>query len=171
MWASDERSKMIAGAISAIPYLAIAWAYSRYVANDNRFFWKALGVLFAVRAIYALIEMLGASLAYRLYGRRKMIDRTLQVLRANTFPKNRAMAHDDFDNYIYRIKDNDEYSPALRSLARDIEVAMSMIEGQGAVTGMRLRSAQNAALDIYAPRVKECFKSESERRRALGYNS
>lgn len=64
----------------------------------------------------------------------------------------REYKHDDLLGYLARIEDNDEISPSIKRVAKDIETMLTMWENQGILVGARTYSATEAALDIYAPK-------------------
>lgn len=151
-----EKAQSIAGTIAFIPYLLVAWGISRLYIDLS--FLQAIGILLGLRLLFAIIEMIGGVLAWRLYGRRKTIDRVLQILREAAFPP-RFYRHDDFSNYLARIE-NDPLGAAqeprpvqLTRLARELRQVLELHEQRGVLAGMRMDSAAEAALEQYSPRA------------------
>ncbi|MEW5943720.1 MAG: hypothetical protein AB1710_07705 [Pseudomonadota bacterium] len=145
---TDTRSQIIMASFAWVPYVLVSWGYARL--SDGSF-WSALGVLLAIRLFFSVIETLGSVFAWRLYGRRKMIERNLAMLRANNFPK-RQYAHDDFLNYLSRIEDDETCPQQLKMAAKQWEQALAFFESSGILLGMRMHAAADAALDIYSPK-------------------
>jgi hypothetical protein len=147
-----EKSQLIGGAIALIPYLLIVWAYTAFISPETSF-WKALGVLVAVRVCFGVVEFAGSVLAWRVYGRRKAIDGFLRVFDEYKFPRAREYRHDEFGTYIHRIVDGAvETSSAVQQAARELDRAYNSWDDLGIFAGWRMHSASDAALDRYAPR-------------------
>ena len=96
---NDAGSRTIMALFAFVPYLLVSWAYMALVNGGGNQFWAAFGVLLAARLFFCIIETLGSILSWRLFGKRLMINKFLELLRANNFPK-REYAHDDFLNYL-----------------------------------------------------------------------
>ena len=145
---NDTRSHIIMVLFAWIPYVFVSWGYAKLTGSG---FWPTLGVLFAVRFFFGVIETLGSILAWRVYGKQKMIERNLSLLRANNFPK-RQYAHDDFQNYLGRIEGDEAYSQQLKIAAKQWYQVLAFFETSGILLGMRMHAAANDALDIYSPK-------------------
>lgn len=147
---NDTRSRIIMSLFSFVPYLLVSWAYMALVDGGASQIWTAFGVLVAVRLFFSVIETLGSVLSWRLYGKQVMVNKFLQLLRVNNFPK-RHYAHDDLLNYLARIEDG-PYPTSLKASAKEIELLLSTFESMGILLGMRMYSASEAALDAYSPK-------------------
>lgn len=145
-----EKTQLIGGMIAFIPYLVIAWGFTKITEVT---FWPALGWLLGVRLIFAIVETLGGVLAWRVYGRGKAVDGMLQFLRANKFPK-RRWRYDDFMDYLSSIEKDDASPRELRSSAREMQTLLGLYENVGILPGMRMHSASEAALEIYSPKAE-----------------
>jgi hypothetical protein len=145
-----EKNQAIGGLIAFIPYLIIAWGYSKFEPQTSM--WLALGVLLGLRAVFGVIEFFGGVLAWRLYGRRKAIKGFLNVLEQNAFPRVREYGHDGVGSYLSRIVDDDDAAPKLRQVARELDGVRDRWDDFGMMAGWRMHSASEAALDIHAPR-------------------
>lgn len=150
MMTSTERSQAIGSLIASIPYALIAWGYTKFDASVS--FWIALGVLLGVRLMFAIVELLGSVLAWRLHGRTIAVNNALRLFRENQFPP-RQYRHDDLSSYLFRIKGDGNIGPELRRTAKEFEAVLEIFDNMGILTGWRMRSAAEAALDIYAPRA------------------
>jgi len=80
---NNTKWALIMSAFAFIPYLLVAWGYTRIADGSVRVFWIALGLLIGARFFFSVIETVGSILAWRLYGRRLAIDRNLAFLRTN----------------------------------------------------------------------------------------
>lgn len=145
---NDTRSQIIMALFAWVPYVLLSWGYAKLTDSG---FWPALGVLLAIRLFFIVIETLGSVLAWRVYGRKKIIERNLSLLRANNFPK-RQYAHDDFLVYLSRIENDDAYSQQLKTAAQQWEQVLAFYETSGIFLGMRMHAAADDALDIYSPK-------------------
>lgn len=145
---NDTRSQIIMALSAWVPYVLVSWGYA--VVSDSSF-WFALGVILAIRLFFSVIETLGSILTWRLYGRKKAIEKNLSMLRANDFPK-RQYAHDDFLNYLSRIEDDATSPEQLKMAARQWEQALAFFESSGILLGMRMHAAADEALNIYSPK-------------------
>ena len=140
---NELRSHIIMALFAWVPYVLVSWGYAKF--SDGSF-WSALGVLLAVRLFFSIIETLGSALAWRLYGRKKMIERNLSLLRANNFPK-RQYAHDDFLSYLTRIETDEIYPQQLKIAAKQWEEVLDFFDSSGILLGMRMYAAADEALN------------------------
>ena len=138
--------QFIVAGFAFIPYLLVSWSYAELADGGAKTFWTAFGLLLGVRLFFGTIETLGSVLSWRLYSRKLMVQRMLEVLRANKFPK-RFYAHDDILNYLSRIEDSEEISPFVKSSAKQFEFMLVTFENLGILAGARMYSAAEAALD------------------------
>lgn len=150
---NDAGSRTIMALFAFVPYLLVSWAYMALVNGGGNQFWAAFGVLLAARLFFCIIETLGSILSWRLFGKKLMINKFLELLRANNFPK-REYAHDDFLNYLSRIEDNPQHAASLKTSAKEIYFLLSTFESMGILLGMRMHSASETALDVYSPKVE-----------------
>jgi len=146
------KSAVIVSAFAAVPYLLVAWGYAALVGGGAIVFWIGLAVLLGARLFFALIEMVGSSLAWRLHGRRIMVDNFLSFLRTKNFPR-RYYDHDDFTNYLDRVENDDALSLSLRRDAREWYKFLGILEDLGIVIGARMHSATEIAFETYSPRA------------------
>lgn len=108
--------------------------------------WSVFGVLLLIR----LFEMLGSVLAWRLHGRKIMINEYLELFRSNNFPK-REMP-ENLSGYLSRIEDTySEYPATLKAKVKEMKRAFEVNRIFGILTFLRVHSAAEAALDIYSP--------------------
>lgn len=150
---NDTRSRLIMSLFAFVPYLLVSWAYMAHVNGDSSDFWKSLGLLVAVRFFFSVIETLGTVISWRLYGKRFMVNKFVEFLRTNNFPK-RKYAHDDLLNYLARIEDEPTSPASVKASAKEIHFLLSTFESMGILLGMRMHSASDAALDSYSPKTK-----------------
>lgn len=153
---NNVKPQLIAFGFSLVPYLLVSWGYTELTDGDTKTFWIALGTLFGFRLFFSIIETFGGILTWRLYGKKFMVERALEVFRSNKFPM-REYRHDELGNYLARIEDNDEVSPSVKRAAKDIETMLTIFENQGILVSARMYSATEIALDLYSPKslVKE----------------
>ncbi len=133
-----------------IPYVLLSWGYAQVMDGD---FWKVLGVLMAARLFFSVIETIGSIFSWRLYGKKKIVQLNLNILRFNNFPKREI--DDDFLNYLARIEINDSHSMQLKAVAKNWEQSLAFFEHTGILIGMRMYAAADEALDIYSPKKIE----------------
>ena len=145
---NDTRSEIILALFAWVPYVLVSWGYANFSEGS---FWSALGVLLAVRVFFGIIETLGRVIAWRFYGKKKMIERNLNLLHTNNFPK-RQYAHDDFLSYLSRIEDDDTCPQEIKIAARQWEQVLALFESFGILPGMRMHAAADEALNIYSPK-------------------
>ena len=147
------RSRIIMALFAFVPYSLVSWGSMVLVDGTSREFWSAFGLLVAVRLFFSLIETLSGVLSWRLYGKKYMVDKFLEFLRTNNFPK-RECAHDHFLNYLTRIQDGPRYAASLKASAKEIYFLLSTFESMGILWGVRMHSATEAALEVHSPRDK-----------------
>lgn len=146
------KSAIIVSAFAAVPYLLVAWGYTALVDGGAIAFWIGLAVLLGARLFFALVETVGSILAWRLHGRRIMVEKFLFVLRTKNFPR-RYYDHDDFTNYLDRVENDDALSPSLRRDAKEWYKFLGIFEDLGILIGARMHSATEIALETYSPRA------------------
>ncbi len=147
---NDTRSRIIMSLFAVVPYFVGSYGYMALVDGGVSQFWTTFGVLVAARLFFSVIETLGSVLSWRLHGKKLMVNKFHDFLRANNFPK-RTYAHDDFLNYLARINDG-PYAATLKASAKEISFFLSTFESMGMLLGMRMHSATEAALDEYSPK-------------------
>lgn len=147
---NDTRSRIVMSLFAFVPYLLVSWAYTALVDGDAGDFGIAFALLVGARLFFSLIETLGSVISWRLYGKSFMVNKFLELLRANNFPK-REYSHDDFLSYLSRIQDG-PYAASLKGSAREIYFLLSTFESIGILLGARMHSATEAALDEYSPK-------------------
>ncbi len=145
---TDFRSNLITAAFAWIPYVSVAWGGTKVTELD---FIQCLGALLGIRLFFSIIEGLGSTLSWRIYGRRQAIERNLNLLRTYNFPR-RAHAQDDFLSYLAHIQSEDAYPANVKTAARQWEQVLEFTENLGIIAGMRMHSATDDALDIYSPK-------------------
>ena len=96
---NNVKTHVITFAFAMVPYLLVTWGYTELTNGDTKTFWTALGILLGVRVFFSLIETLGSVLSWRLYGKNFMVQKMLEVLRANKFPM-REYSHDNILNGV-----------------------------------------------------------------------
>lgn len=148
---NNIKPQLIVFGFSVVPYLLLSWGYSELTDGTTKTFWISLAVLFGFRLFFSIIELIGSVLTWRLYGKKFMIDRALEIFRNNGFPM-REYSHDNLGSYLARIESNEEISQSVKRAAKDLETLLIMFENQGILAGARTYSATEIALDLYAPR-------------------
>lgn len=131
-----------------VPYALVSWGYAHFSGGS---FWSSLVVLLAVRLSFSVIETLGSIVAWRLYGKRKMIETNLNLLHANNFPV-AQYAQSDFLNYLNHIEHEEDYSQQLKMAAIQWKQTLAFYEDVGILLGMRMHTAADEALKIYLPK-------------------
>jgi len=168
---NDTRSLIITVLFAFVPYILISWGYAELIHGDSKEFWSVLGLLLLARLFFSIIETLGSVLSWRLYGKKIMVNKILEGLRVNNFPK-REYAHDDLSTYLFRMYEEQpppspwdfiitegseekeaKYPESLKTSAKEMSRALEASRSFGGIlAGMRMNSAAEAALDIYSPR-------------------
>jgi hypothetical protein len=136
--------------LSLVPYAAVAWGWSHF--NGANSFWQVLIFLLLARLFFSVIETGGGVLIWRLHGRKRVVERFVEYLRSNGFPK-RIYAHDDFLNYLVRVEDDQELSLEVRRAAKNLEGQLATYETMGILVGARMHAASELALEIHSPRA------------------
>lgn len=135
--------------ISIAPYFLAAIVYTQATNGNGLGYWEFLGWLIAIRTGYALAEVLASTISWRLYAKRYMVDRYVLFLKSNNFPK-RQYSSDGVSSYLARI---DGYSEAkIQAAISQIQFLLTTHEDLGIISGARVSSAWEAALDEYSPR-------------------
>jgi len=134
-----------------VPYVFATWIYSELVNGDTETFIAALGVLLGIRLFFIIIETFSSVLAWRLYGKRFMVQKIMEMFRTNNFPM-REYRQDDVGNYIARIQANEATSPEVKIASERLEFLFLTCENLGALAGARIYSAAEAALNAYSPK-------------------
>jgi hypothetical protein len=148
----NARVSTIIALFSFVPYLLVSWAYMALANGGSKQFWGAFGVLIVIRLFFSVIETLGSTLSWHLYGKKLMVDKFLGLLQENNFPK-REYQHDDFLGYMARIEDG-PYANSVKTSAKEIYLLLSTYESMGSLLGMRMHAASEAALEIYSPKAE-----------------
>lgn len=145
---NETRTQFIMALFAWIPYALVAWGYTKL---SHGSYFSTLGILVAMRLFFSIIESVGSILSWRLYGKKKAIERNLTLLRSNKFPK-RQYAHDNFLQYLVRIEQDESCPLQIKSAAKQWEQALALFEDSGILLGMRMYSAADEALNIYSPK-------------------
>lgn len=143
---------IIVATFSFIPYLLVSWGYMVLVNGGSRQLWGALGVLIAIRLFFSLIETLGSILYWRLYGKTLTVNKFLELLQTNNYPK-REYQQDDVLAYLHRIQEGPYADPIKRS-AREMYFLLSTFESMGILLGMRTYDAAEVALGLYSSKAE-----------------
>jgi len=72
-------------------------------------------------------------------------------LQANQFPR-RYYERDDFLNYLARVEEDNALSQDVKYQAKIMYALLSMTEDVGIMSGARMHSATEIALEMYSPR-------------------
>jgi hypothetical protein len=154
---NEQISALIVLAISLIPYAALSWGYSTFSNAGWPSFWRAFGVLVAVRAFFSIIEGIGGILVWRLYGRRIAVSQWAGYFRDNHFPPKQYF-DDDFGNYCARLTTNYQRPTDLAPVVHELQTILLSYERRGMVLGMRMNDAVETAFEQYQqsqPRATE----------------
>jgi hypothetical protein len=133
------------------PYFVAAWVITKVETNLS--FKVVLVGVFGARFSFTILDSIGSMLQWRLGGRKSAVNYWLRFLQHNEFPIQRRYRHDDVGNYLCRIQDDSSTNPKLRLSAKEMATRLAAFEEIGMFTGMRGRSAAEAALEIHAPRA------------------
>ncbi len=155
---NDAKAPLIGFGFAMIPYMAVAWAYSYFAEGGQPEFWRALGVLLAVRFFFSIIESVGGFLAWRFFVRRQMIAHLGSVFRANQFP-GKQYFDDDFGNYCARLLDNQPRKPNFVQHIEDIQTFLLNHEKRGILNGMRMHTVVDTAFEQYMATMPKAAKS------------
>jgi len=133
------------------PYVVVAWVITKVETNLS--FGGTLAAVVGARFAFGILDSIGGALQWLLGGRASAVNHWLRFLQYNDFPTQRRYRHDDIGNYLYRIQDDGSMNPKLRLSAKEMATRLAAFEEIGMFTGMRGRSAAEAALEIHAPRA------------------
>ena len=148
---NDARAYIILAIFSLVPYTLVSWAYMALAGGGTKEFWSAIGVLIAIRTFFSLIETLGGVLSWHLYGKKLMVQKFLEFLSTNNFPK-RKCEHDNFMDYLVQIEARPEYPSSVKVSAREMRQILKTYESIGILIGARIHAASDMALNAYSPR-------------------
>jgi hypothetical protein len=149
---NEVKAQLIGFGFAMIPYMAVAWGYSYLTEGGQPIFWRALGVLLAVRLFFAIIESIGSFLAWRFFVRRQMIAHLVGVFRANEFPA-KQYSDDDFGNYCARLLVDQPRKPSYMQHAQDIQTFLLIHEKRGILDGLRMHTVVDTAFQQYMATV------------------
>jgi hypothetical protein len=131
------------------PYFVAAWVITKVATNLS--FGVTLAGVFGARLSFTILDSIGRMLQWRLGGRTSAVNYWLRFLQHNEFPIQRRYRRDGIGNYLWRIQDDSSMNPKLRLSAKEMATRLAAFEEVGMFTGMRGRSAAEAALEIHAP--------------------
>ena len=133
------------------PYIVAAWVITKVETNLS--FGVTLAAVIGARFSFDILDSIGRTLQWRLGGRASSVNYWLRFLQHNEFPTQRHYRHDDIGNYLCRIQDDSSTNLELRLSAKEMATRLAAFWEIGMFTGMRGRSAAEAALEIHAPRA------------------
>lgn len=141
------RHVLLMGFLALTPDIAIAWVYCRLSDREVGSFWAALGVLWAVQAMFAIKSTLGTWIAYRLYGKQLAVDETVASFVKGRFP--RPEPAEEAHAYLLRLSGPEQRDVEVR-LAASVEYARwGQAETHGLFAGLRMASVYEAAVSQY----------------------
>lgn len=147
------RTGIILALFSVVPYAIVSWIYMKLTDGGMREFWIAMGLLFLARLFFSLIEWLGTTLMWRLYGKRESACQYLALMREQNFPQ-RRYRHYDFSSQLAVIEeDGSEFPLSVQRIATEWRCALLAAERSGILPGMRAHAAIEAAYDLYSPKA------------------
>ena len=145
-----ELISLITASIAFIPYLLLAWAASKLLSDTG--FWQALGWLLGLRLFFGVVEMIGGILAWRVYGRRVSSAIFAQALREGKFPQ-RYDIYADADEYFDQVVADQAQPVDMRVTAGTFIGSIKAYRSVGLLTGLRIGSAWESALEIHSPKA------------------
>lgn len=147
----DNVGRIIGAGVSLGVYVLLAFGYASLTDGRTNTFWYSLLVLGAFGLLFMTVNAIGASVAWRLHSKHRIVGEMIEMLRKNSFPM-REYATDNFANYLARLEDNTDYPMELRKVVDQIEKSRLMAEEAGMLNGFRYERAWEAAFDEYAPK-------------------
>jgi hypothetical protein len=145
----ETQSKMWFSGVALIPYLALAALYQWLVDGKNKDLWVAAGVLIGGRILYAVIDSITASVAWRLYARKRTSDKMRKVFEVAGMPM-RRYSNETLSLYLFRIENDDEDHPvAVKCAARQLSTLLEQAKNDGVLKGGRMEQAITDAYNRY----------------------
>ena len=137
---------------SWVVYLMVALGISQFTEESM---WVVLGIVIAARTFFALIDAAASVLSWRVFGKRCATQGFLRLLRENGFPQ-RRYEDDDVTNYLCRVENDRSVTQSLQRTAKEtvtfiLDDRSMMLQEKW--NKARMRSAADAALEIYSPRA------------------
>jgi len=165
IYTAQEKEAIAFGSISLVVYFAVAWGVTAWMDGGWKTFSIAVAVMFAARTFFSAVEGFSSYVRWRLRGKQAAVDGFLRSLRINNFPP-RYYKHDDFLNYLCRVRDDPSVPPQTKWEAKAMESLLAMFENSGVLTGVRWHAASEIALEAYSPRSQvsefEVHSNDSE---------
>lgn len=143
----QKREWIFFAIVASIPDIALAWLYMTLSNGGAKEFWIGLGALYALQFFLWCKNSLAAWLAYRVRGRRRLIQLILDYLRSHNLPPSRA--GEDALGYLDRIANDESYTVRSRIAAACELAKLQVLESQGVLSAMRALSAYDEAVEKY----------------------
>ncbi|MEZ0602956.1 hypothetical protein ACAX43_12495 [Paraburkholderia sp. IW21] len=148
----DTQSKMWFSGVAFIPYLALAGLYTWFISGHEKDFWTAAAVLIGGRVVYAVLDSIMSTLAWRTYARKRTTDKMQNLFLESRMPQ-RDYANETLDAYLYRIENGDEdYPVAVKCTARQLSTLLTQAKHDGLLAGGRVEQAITDAYNRYTRR-------------------
>jgi hypothetical protein len=155
---SETKAALLGFAFAMVPYIAVAWGYCYFTDGGPPTFWRAIGVLLAVRLFFEVIEAIGRFLAWQLFVRQRMVAYVLSVFKKSEFPP-KQYHDDDFGNYSARLLGNRPSAPDYMQHVQDLQALLLINEKRGIFDGLRMHSVVDTAFEKYMATMPKAAKS------------
>lgn len=145
----ETQSKMWFSGVALIPYLAVAGIYTWFIDGHKKDFWTAAGVLIGGRVLYAVLDSVTTSVAWRVYARKRTAEKMLKLFVDGEMPT-RGYPNETLSLYLFRINDSDnEYPVVVKCAARELSTLIDQSKRDGLLQGGRMEQAITDAYNRY----------------------
>jgi hypothetical protein len=141
-----------------VPYVAVALGYTYLTDGHQPEFWRAFGILLALRLFFSIIESIGGFLAWRFFVRRHTVAQLVGVFRSSNFPQ-KQYYDDDFGNYCARLLAEQPSKTDYIGRAHELQTLLLTHEKRGIVAGIRMNAAVETAFEQYMATMPKATKS------------
>ncbi|MFX1674388.1 hypothetical protein PWR63_19325 [Paraburkholderia sp. A2WS-5] len=139
----ETQSKMWFSGVAFIPYLALAGLYVWFIDGTGKDFWRAAGVLIGGRALYAALDSVMSSIAWRVYARKRTTEKMRKLFADSDMPM-RTFHNETLSLYLLRIEsdqDDQPHSVAVKCAARELSTLIEQSKHDGLLKGARMEQA------------------------------
>jgi hypothetical protein len=141
----NQNDALIGGALSLVLDSLIALVVMNLTDNQWESFWCTLAVLFSVYLLIGLKRLIWSTIVWRLWARRREVDRITAVLRASGLPP-LDYGDSDPESYFAHTKANPALPCDVRIHAAECGIALNLLaSSHGLLTSLRVHRAWDEA--------------------------
>lgn len=135
----ETQSKMWVSGVALIPYLAIAGAWTWYIDGHQRDFLTAAAWLLGGRILYAVLDSIMSTIAWRWYARQRTADKMVKIFQNARMPQ-REYEDESLSMYLTRLEE-DEHPVTIKCAARQLNTLLDQAKADGILQGGRMEQA------------------------------